>query len=52
MKNRQVAAVLLGILALGVLLAMTSCGPTADLTFLGNGWDTGGSGVGARVRLE
>jgi hypothetical protein len=46
MKNRQVAAVLLGILALGAILALTSCGPTVDLSFLGNDGDKDGTGVG------
>ena len=46
MKNRQGVALLLGILALGPVLAMTSCGPTVDLTFLDNGGNTGGTGVG------
>jgi hypothetical protein len=42
MKNRKGVAVLLGVLALGPILAMTSCGPTVDLT----GGNTGGTGVG------
>ena len=46
MRNRQGAAVLLGILALGSLLAMTSCGPSVDLTGLGNGGNTDGTGIG------
>ena len=45
-KSRQGAALLLGILALGPLLALTSCGPSVDLTGLGNGGNTGGTGVG------
>ena len=46
MKNRQGATVLLGILALGSILAMTSCGPSVDLTGLGNGGNTDDTGVG------
>ena len=46
MKNRQGVAVSLGILSLGAILAMTSCGPSVDLTFLGNGGNTDGTGVG------
>jgi hypothetical protein len=46
MKNRQGVAVLLGILALGSILAMTSCGPSVDLTGLGNGGNTDGTGIG------
>jgi len=45
-KNRQGAALLLGVLALGPILALTSCGPSVDLTGLGNGGNTGGTGVG------
>jgi Domain of unknown function (DUF5666) len=44
MKNRRGVAVLLGVLALGFILAMTSCGPTVDLTFLGNGGNGGNGG--------
>jgi hypothetical protein len=48
MRNRPGVAVLLGILALGSILAMTSCGPTVDLTGLGIGGntDTNGTGIG------
>jgi hypothetical protein len=48
MKNRQGAAVLPGILALGSILAMTACWPTVDLTGLGIGGnaDSNGTGVG------
>ncbi len=46
MKNRQGVAVLLGILALGPILAMTSCGPSVDLTGFGNGGNTDGTGIG------
>jgi hypothetical protein len=46
MKNRQGAAVLLGILALGSILAMTSCGSSVDLTGLSNGGNTDGTGIG------
>lgn len=46
MKNRRGVAVLPGILALGSLLTMISCGPWVDLTVLGNGGDTGGTGIG------
>jgi hypothetical protein len=46
MKNRPGAAVLLGILALGSILAMTSCWPTVDLTGLGNGGNRYGTGLG------
>ena len=46
MKNRQGVVVLLGILALGPILAMTSCGPSVDLTGLGNGGNTDGTGIG------
>ena len=46
MKDRRDVAVLLGILALGSILAMTSCGPTVDLTFLGNDGNTDGTGIG------
>jgi hypothetical protein len=46
MKNRQGVAVVLGVLALGSILAMTSCGPSVDLTFLGSGGSAGGTGVG------
>jgi hypothetical protein len=46
MKNRQGVAVLLGILGLGAVLAMTSCDFTVDLTFLGNGGNTDGTGIG------
>ena len=46
MKNRQGVAVLLGVLALGPILAMTSCGPSVDLTGGSNGGNTGGTGVG------
>lgn len=48
MKNRQSAAVLLGTLALGSILAMISCGPSVDLTGVGIGGnaDTNGTGIG------
>ena len=46
MKNRQGAALLLGILAVGPILAMTSCGPSVDLTGWFDGGNTGGTGVG------
>ena len=46
MKNRQGVAVLLGILALGAILAMTSCDFDVDLTFLGNGGNADGTGIG------
>jgi len=46
MKNRQGVAVLLGVLALGSILAMTSCGPSVDLTGGSNGGNTDGTGVG------
>jgi hypothetical protein len=45
MKNRQGAAVLLVILALGAILAMTSCDLDVDLTFLGDGGNDG-AGIG------
>jgi hypothetical protein len=45
-KNRQGVAVLLGVLALGPILAMTSCGPTVDFSGGGIGGNTGGTGVG------
>ena len=51
MKNRQGGAVLLGILALGPILAMTSCGPSVDLTGLGNGGNTDGTGIGPVARF-
>ncbi|HEX2710397.1 MAG TPA: hypothetical protein VHM68_06055, partial [Candidatus Deferrimicrobium sp.] len=37
---------MLGILALGSILAITSCGPSVDLTGWGNGGDTHGTGIG------
>jgi hypothetical protein len=46
MKNRQGVAVLLGVLALGPILAMTSCGPSVDLTGGSNGGNTDGTGIG------
>ena len=46
MKNRRGVALLLGVLALGSILAMAACGPSVDLTFLGDGGNTGGTGVG------
>jgi hypothetical protein len=46
MKNRQGVAVLLGVLALGPIFAMTSCGPSVDLTGGSNGGNTDGTGVG------
>ena len=47
MKSRQGVTVLLGVLALGSILAMTSCGSTVDLTGLGNGaGNTDGTGIG------
>ena len=47
MKNRPGAAVLLGIFALGCILSMSSCWwPTVDLTFLGDGENTDGTGIG------
>jgi hypothetical protein len=45
MKNRPGAAVLLGVLALGSILAMTSCWPTVDLTGLSIGGNTDTNGV-------
>jgi hypothetical protein len=44
MKNRQGVAVLPGVLALGAILAMASCGTTVDLT--GGGGNSGGTGLG------
>ncbi|MCR4309880.1 MAG: DUF5666 domain-containing protein [Deltaproteobacteria bacterium] len=46
MKNRQGVAVMLGVLALGSILAMTSCGPSVDLTGWSNGGNTDGTGIG------
>jgi len=47
MKHRQGVRVLQGILALGSILAMTSCWwPTVDLTGLGIGGKTHGTGLG------
>ncbi|MDO8737500.1 DUF5666 domain-containing protein, partial [Candidatus Deferrimicrobium sp.] len=46
MKNRQGVAALLGVLALGPILAMTSCGPSVDLTGRSNGGNTDGTGIG------
>jgi hypothetical protein len=46
MKNRQGVAVLLGILALGSILAMTSCGSSVDLTGLNGNGNTDGTGIG------
>ena len=46
MKNGQGVALLPGLLALGAILAMTACGPSVDLTFLGDGGNTDGTGVG------
>ncbi|MDP2657852.1 MAG: DUF5666 domain-containing protein [Candidatus Deferrimicrobium sp.] len=46
MKNRQGVAILLGVLALGSILAMTSCGPSVDLTGWSNGGNTDGTGTG------
>jgi hypothetical protein len=46
MKNRQGVAVLLWVVALGFILAMTSCGPSVDLTGGSNSGNTGGTGVG------
>src|SRR5512141_2426295 len=46
MKNRQGVAALLGILALGAILAMIACGPSVDLTFLGDGGNADGTGIG------
>lgn len=46
MKNRKGIALLPGLLALGAILAMTSCGPSVDLTFLGNAGNTDGTGLG------
>jgi hypothetical protein len=46
MKNRKGVAVLLGILALGPVLAMTSCGSSVDLTGLNGSGSTDGTGVG------
>ncbi len=46
MKNRQGVAVFLGVLALGPILAMTSCGPSVDLTGGSNGGNTNGTGIG------
>jgi hypothetical protein len=46
MKNGKGRALLPGLLALGAILAMTSCGPSVDLTFLGNGGNTDGTGLG------
>ena len=45
-KSRLGAALLLGVLALGPLLALTSCGSSVDLTGLGNGGNFDGTGVG------
>jgi uncharacterized protein YdeI (BOF family) len=46
MKNRQGVAVLLGVLALGPILAITSCGFSVDLTGGSNGGNTDGTGIG------
>ncbi|HEY6096674.1 MAG TPA: DUF5666 domain-containing protein, partial [Candidatus Deferrimicrobium sp.] len=46
MKNRRGVALLLGVLGLAPVLAMTACGPSVDLTFLGDGGNTIGTGVG------
>lgn len=46
MKNRQGVAVLLGVLALGPILAITSCGLSVDLTGGSNGGNTDGTGIG------
>ena len=46
MKNRPGAAFLRGIIALGSILAMTSCGPSVDLTGLGTGGNTNANGTG------
>ncbi|HEX7519603.1 MAG TPA: DUF5666 domain-containing protein [Candidatus Deferrimicrobium sp.] len=46
MKNREGVAVLLGIFALGSILAMTSCGPSVDLTGLSNDGTAVGTGIG------
>ena len=46
MKNGRGVALLPGVLALGSILAMAACGPSVDLTFLGDGGNTGGTGVG------
>jgi hypothetical protein len=46
MKKRKGAAVLLWILAMGPILAMTSCDLDADLTFLGSGGNGDGTGIG------
>ena len=43
MKDRRGVTVLLGILALGSILAMISCGPSVDLTGLGNDGNTDGT---------
>ena len=46
MKNGQCAALFLGLLTLVPILSMTACGPTVDLTFLGDGGSTDGTGTG------
>jgi len=46
MRNRQGKAVLVGILALGSILALTSCWPTVDLSGLGNAGNSHGTGIG------
>ena len=46
MKNGRGVALLPGVLALGAFLVMAACGPTVDLTFLGDGGNAGGTGVG------
>lgn len=45
MKSRKGAAVFLGVLALGAILAISSCDLDADLTFLGGG-KADGTGIG------
>ena len=46
MKNLRAAALLPGILALGAILAMASCDLDADLTFLNDGGNNDGTGIG------
>lgn len=46
MRNGRGVALVLGVLALGPILAVTACGPTVDLTFLGDAGNAAGTGVG------
>jgi len=46
MKNRQGVALMVGLLGLGLILSMTSCGSSVDLTGLNGGGSTDGTGLG------